>query len=132
MRDGGRNTGHGSICSNYLILGIWSIFSSDIFHSMACLPACMNDVRLSVYRRDNTHTCMYQQNLMCVRMCVLVCVAPPMVVGEWSMAGPLRQLFEYYYYYRYYRRCLWYVDNVITGLTHKLLPLRIWTAHRPH
>ena len=32
-------------------------------------------------------------------MCVLVCVAPPMVVGAWSMAGALQQLFEYYYYY---------------------------------
>ena len=31
--------------------------------------------------------------------CVLVCVAPPMVVGAWSMAEALRQLFEYYYYY---------------------------------
>ena len=31
---------------------------------------------------------------MCVRVCVLVCVAPPMVVGAWSMAGALRQLFE--------------------------------------
>ena len=33
---------------------------------------------------------------MCVHVCVLVCVAPPMVVGAWSMAGALRQLFEYY------------------------------------
>ena len=32
-------------------------------------------------------------------MCVCVCVAPPMVVGAWSMAEALRQLFEYYYYY---------------------------------
>ena len=29
-------------------------------------------------------------------MCVLVCVAPPMVVGAWLMVGALRQLFEYY------------------------------------
>ena len=28
-------------------------------------------------------------------MCVLVCVAPPMVVGAWSMAGALQQLFDY-------------------------------------
>ena len=32
---------------------------------------------------------------MCVHVCVLVCVAPPMVVGAWLMAGAL---FEYYYY----------------------------------
>ena len=30
-------------------------------------------------------------------MCVRVCVAPPMVVGAWSMAEALRQLSEYYY-----------------------------------
>ena len=31
--------------------------------------------------------------------CVHVCgVAPPMVVHAWSMAGALRQPFEYYYY----------------------------------
>ena len=35
-----------------------------------------------------------------VCVCVLVCVASPMVVGVWSMAGALRQLFEYYYYYK--------------------------------
>ena len=35
---------------------------------------------------------------MCVHVCVLVCVAPPMVVGAWSMVGALQQLFEYYYY----------------------------------
>ena len=35
---------------------------------------------------------------VCVHLCVLVCVAPPIVtVGAWSMAGALRQLFEYYY-----------------------------------
>ena len=28
---------------------------------------------------------------VCVHVCVLVCVAPPMVVGAWSMAGALRQ-----------------------------------------
>ena len=33
-----------------------------------------------------------------MRVCVLVCVAPPMVVGAWSMAGELRQIFEYYYF----------------------------------
>ena len=33
---------------------------------------------------------------VCVHVCVLVCVAPPMVVGVWLMAGALRQLFEYY------------------------------------
>ena len=37
--------------------------------------------------------------LKCMCMCVfLVCVALPMVVGVWSMAGALWQLFEYYYY----------------------------------
>ena len=39
-----------------------------------------------------------------VIMCILVwirvhvCVAPPIVVGAWPMAGTLRQLFEYYYF----------------------------------
>ena len=39
-----------------------------------------------------------------VIMCILVwirvhvCVAPPIVVGAWPMAGTLRRLFEYYYY----------------------------------
>ena len=39
-----------------------------------------------------------------VIMCILVwihvhiCVAPPIVVGAWPMAGTLWQLFEYYYY----------------------------------
>ena len=42
---------------------------------------------------------------MCVHVYVLVCVAPPMVVGAWSMAGALQQLFEYYYYY-YYREIM--------------------------
>ena len=28
-----------------------------------------------------------------------VCVAPPMIVGVWSMAVMLWQLLEYYYYY---------------------------------
>ena len=28
-----------------------------------------------------------------------VCVAPPMIVGAWSMAIVLWQLYEYYYYY---------------------------------
>ena len=36
---------------------------------------------------------------MLIHVCVLVCVAPPMVVGAWSMVEALRQLFEYYYYY---------------------------------
>ena len=37
-------------------------------------------------------------------MCILVwihvhvCVAPPIVVGAWPMAGTLWRLFEYYYY----------------------------------
>ena len=41
-----------------------------------------------------------------VIMCILVwihvhvCVAPPIVVGAWPMAGTLWRLFEYYYYYR--------------------------------
>ena len=35
---------------------------------------------------------------MLIHVCVHVCVAPPMVVGAWSMAGALRQLLEYYYY----------------------------------
>ena len=40
-------------------------------------------------------------------MCILVwihvhvCVAPPIVVGAWPMAGTLWRLFEYYYYYPY-------------------------------
>ena len=36
-----------------------------------------------------------------VRIClyVYVCVAPPMIVGAWSMAIVLWQLYEYYYYY---------------------------------
>ena len=40
-----------------------------------------------------------------VIMCILVwihvhvCVAPPIVVGAWPMAGTLWWLFEYYYYY---------------------------------
>ena len=29
---------------------------------------------------------------VCACVCVLVCVAPPMVVGAWSMAGAPRQL----------------------------------------
>ena len=39
-----------------------------------------------------------------VIMCILVwihvhvCVAPPMVVGAWPMAGMLWRLFEYYFY----------------------------------
>ena len=35
-----------------------------------------------------------------VIMCILVwiCVAPPIVVGAWPMAGTLWRLFEYYYY----------------------------------
>ena len=33
-----------------------------------------------------------------VHVCVLVCVAPPMIVGAWSMVGAVRQLFEYYYH----------------------------------
>ena len=43
-----------------------------------------------------------------VIMCILVwirvhvCVAPPIVVGEWPMAGVLWRLFEYYYYYCVY------------------------------
>ena len=32
-----------------------------------------------------------------IHVCVLVCVALPMVVGAWSMVGVLLQLFEYYY-----------------------------------
>ena len=34
-----------------------------------------------------------------VRIClyVYVCVAQPMIVGAWSMAVMLRQLYEYYY-----------------------------------
>ena len=40
-------------------------------------------------------------------MCVLVCVAPPMVVGAWSMAGVLRQLFEYYLF----------IQNLIVPIT---------------
>ena len=44
-----------------------------------------------------------------VIMCILVwihvhvCVAPPIVVGAWPMAGTLWRLFEYYYYYYYFR-----------------------------
>ena len=39
--------------------------------------------------------------IMCilVRIHVHVCVAPPIVVGTWPMAGMLWQFFEYYYYY---------------------------------
>ena len=39
--------------------------------------------------------------IMCILvwMRVHVCVAPPIVVGAWSMAGMLWRLFEYYYYY---------------------------------
>ena len=33
-----------------------------------------------------------------VRIHVHVCVAPPIVVGAWPMAGMLWWLFEYYYY----------------------------------
>ena len=32
-------------------------------------------------------------------MRIHVCVAPPIVVGVWPMAGTLWLLFEYYYYY---------------------------------
>ena len=41
-----------------------------------------------------------------VRIClfVYVCVAPPMIVGVWSMAVMLWQLHEYYYYI-YYSIC---------------------------
>ena len=35
------------------------------------------------------------RNLVWIR--VHVCVAPPMVVGVWMMAGTLWWLFEYYY-----------------------------------
>ena len=35
-----------------------------------------------------------------VVMCMLVIVAPPIVVGAWSMAFLLRQHVEYYYYYQ--------------------------------
>ena len=47
-----------------------------------------------------------------VIMCILVwirvhvCVAPPIVVGEWPMAGALWRLFEYYYYYCVYMHAL--------------------------
>ena len=34
---------------------------------------------------------------MLIHVYVHVCVASPMVVGAWSMAGALWQLFEYYY-----------------------------------
>ena len=35
-----------------------------------------------------------------------VCVAPPIVVGAWPMAGTLWQLFEYYYYYYFFNQLL--------------------------
>ena len=40
--------------------------------------------------------------IMCILVwiCVHVCVAPPMVVGAWPMAGTLRWLFEYYDYFQ--------------------------------
>ena len=39
-------------------------------------------------------------NSLAVRLDDLyVCVAPPIVVGAWPMAGMLWRLFEYYYYY---------------------------------
>ena len=41
--------------------------------------------------------------LVLIHVCVRVCVAPPMVVGAWSMAEALRQLFEYYYSDRKHR-----------------------------
>ena len=37
-------------------------------------------------------------------MYVYVCVAPPMIVGAWSMAVVLWQLLEYYYYYYYHTK----------------------------
>ena len=40
----------------------------------------------------------------CLYVHVYVCVALPMVVGAWSMAVVLWQLYEYYYYYYCYRR----------------------------
>ena len=45
-----------------------------------------------------------------VIMCILVwihvhvCVAPPIVVGAWPMAGTLWRLFEYYYNYYLFSR----------------------------
>ena len=50
-----------------------------------------------------------------VIMCILVwihvhiCVAPPIVVGAWPMAGTLWQLFEYYYYYPF--RIAWFENR---------------------
>ena len=55
---------------------------------------------------DNAHVCMYIIIIGCgswvsftytVVMCVLVIVAPPIVMGVWSMAFLLRQHVEYYY-----------------------------------
>ena len=36
---------------------------------------------------------------------VNVCVAPPMIVGAWSMAIVLWQLYEYYFYYYVFHFC---------------------------
>ena len=37
---------------------------------------------------------------VCSGMCMLVIVAPPIVMGAWSMAFLLGQHVEYYYYYK--------------------------------
>ena len=39
---------------------------------------------------------------VCACVCVLVCVAPAMVVGAWLMVGVLSQLLEYYYPIEHY------------------------------
>ena len=39
-----------------------------------------------------------EEQMVRIGLYVYVCVAPPMIVGAWSMAIVLWQLYEYYYY----------------------------------
>ena len=61
---------------------------------------------------------------MLIHVCVLVCVAPPMVVGAWSMAEVLQQLFEYYCYLipRIFKKLVYIIIGASRSDPHRIVP----------
>ena len=61
-----------------------------------CLANVLTDVNTRSFKSPVVNVSV----IMCILVWihVRVCVAPPIVVGAWPMAGTLWRLFEYYYY----------------------------------
>ena len=86
------------------VVGVWDERKNKLYGDDSCpsqLQSLAEDLQLAGVEGQRDGPQVREEQMVRICLYVYVCVAPPMIVGAWSMAVVLWQLYECYYYYYY-------------------------------